>query len=92
VGSINRVTLAITDKLRRNCSDAELREIEAFVKRYQALDVLKRKHAALTLPEQMAAAIQWFKGADPEEARDIAEDIMSHTQLLRKMLNKRGLM
>jgi hypothetical protein len=92
IGSINRATLAISDKLRQNCSPAELKEIEAFVRRYQAIDAHKRKHAALTLPEQMAAAIQWFRDADPEEARAVADDIVAHTQLLRKMLSKRGLL
>ena len=66
MGSINRATLAISDKLRANCSPDELQEIEAWVKRYQTVHALKQKHAALTLPEQMAAAAEWFETASPE--------------------------
>ena len=52
LGSINRATLAISDKLRNNCSPEELAEIESWVKQYQGIDELKNKVAALTLPEQ----------------------------------------
>ena len=92
MGSINRQTMAISDKLRSNCTPAELEEIEAWVKRYQAIDGIKRKHAALTLPEQMATAAEWFAQASPEEARQIADDIMSTTVALRRVLNRRGLL
>ena len=92
MGSINRQTMAISDKLRSNCTPAELEEIEAWVQRYQAIDVIKRKHAALTLPEQMAAAAEWFAHASPDEARQIADDIMSTTVALRRVLNRRGLL
>src|SRR5688572_25504062 len=77
MGSINRATLAISDKLRSNCTPAELEEIEAWVKRYQAIDGIKRQHAAMTLPEQMAAAAEWLEHANPEEARQVADDIMT---------------
>ena len=56
LGSINRASLEVSEKLRQNCTPAELREIEAWVKRHQFVDQLKTRHAALTLPEQMAAA------------------------------------
>jgi len=92
IGSINRATLAISDKLRRNSSDAELMEIEAWVKRYQAVDELKLKHAALTLPEQMATAIRWFETASPVEARQVADDVLTATAGLRRVLNQRGLL
>jgi hypothetical protein len=92
VGSINRVTLAISDRLRENCSREELKEIEAWVKRYQVVDGLKRQHAALTLPEQIAAAGQWFETARAEEARLVADDILTATALLRRTLNRRGLL
>ena len=92
MGSINRQTLAISEKLRKNCSPAELEEIATWVKRYQAIDGIKQKHAALTLPEQMAAAAEWLSHADPEEARQIADDIMSTTVALRRVLNRRGLL
>jgi len=91
-GSINRATLAISNKLRSNCSATELAEIEAWVQRYQALDVLKRKHAALTLPEQMSAATRWLDQASPEEARPVADDILATMTLLRRVLNRRGLL
>ncbi len=92
LGSINRATLAISDKLRGNCSSTELKEIEAWVKRYQAVDELKLKHAALTLPEQMAAATRWLKTASPVEARQVADDILTTTAALRKVLNRRELL
>jgi hypothetical protein len=92
LGSINRSTLAISEKLRSNCSPEELEEIEAWVKRYQAVDGVKRKHAALTLPEQIAAAAEWFAEASPEEARQTADDIMATTAVLRRVLNRRGLL
>ena len=92
VGSINRSTLVISEQLRRNCSSAELQEIEAWVKRYQAVDKLKLRHAALTLPEQLAAATQWFEKATADEARQVAEDSLAAMAVLRKELNKRGLL
>jgi len=92
MGSINRATLAISDKLRSNCTPAELKEIEGWVLRYRAVDGLKRQHAALTLPEQMAAAIHWFENASPEEARPVADDILTTMAMLRRVLNLRGLL
>ncbi len=92
VGSINRATLAISDKLRTSCTPKELEEIKGWVKRYQAVDELKLKHAALTLPEQMAAAIRWFGKASPVEARQVADDILTTTAVLRRVLNRRGLL
>ena len=92
IGSINRATLAISDKLRRNSSDAELMEIEAWVKRYQAVDDLKYKYAALTLAEQIAAAIRWFETATPVEAYQVVDDTLTATTALRKVLSKRGLL
>lgn len=92
LGSINRATLGISDKLRDNCSPEELKEIESWVRRYQAVDELKRKHAALTLPDQMAAAIQWFEEAGADEASQVAEDVLATTAVLRRVLNRRGLL
>lgn len=91
IGSINRATLAISDKLRGNCTPAELEEIEAWVKRYRVVDVIKRQHAALTLPEQIAAAAAWFEQASDEEARPVADDIIATNAMLRRVLNRRGL-
>jgi hypothetical protein len=92
IGSINRATLAISEKLRANCSAEDLKEIQAWVKGYQSVHELKRKHAAVTLPEQLAAATAWFKVASTEEARQIAEDVIAHTAALRRTLAKRGLL
>jgi hypothetical protein len=92
LGSINRATLAISDKLRGNCSAAELKEIEAWVKRYQAVDDLKSKHAALTLPEQVSVAMRWFEKATPVEALPVAEDVLAATAALRRLFNNRGLL
>ena len=91
LGSINRATLAISEKLRQNCTPAELEEIAAWVKRYQAVDGVKRQHAALTLPEQMAAAAAWLDQASPDEARPVADDIMATMVTLRRALHRRGL-
>lgn len=91
-GSINRATLAISDKLRSNCSAEELQEIEGWVKRYQVVDRLKRQHAAMTLPEQMSAASDWLDQASTEEARPVADDILATMALLRRVLNRRGLL
>jgi hypothetical protein len=92
LGSINRATLAVSDKLRANCTPEELEEIEAWVKRYQRVQQLKQKHAALTLPEQLAAAAAWFDSASDEEARQVAEDVITNTAMLRRTLAKRGLL
>jgi hypothetical protein len=91
LGSINRATLAISDKLRSRCSSQELKEIEEWVRRYRTVDDLKQKYAALTLPEQMAAATQWFAQATPEEAHQVADDILATTAMLRRVLHRRGL-
>ena len=92
LGSINRATLAISDKLRASCSEEELKEIEGWVRRYQAVDRLKRQHAALTLPEQMSAATDWLDQAKPEEARPVADDILATMAVMRRVLNRRGLL
>lgn len=92
VGSINRATLGISDKLRENCSPDELAEIAAWVKRHQTVAALKRRHAALTLPEQMVDAIAWFREVGPEEARPAAEEIIATMTTLRRVLNRRGLL
>jgi hypothetical protein len=92
IGSVNRATLAISDQLRKNCSATELKEIEAWVKRYQAVDELKYKYAALTLPEQIGAAIRWFETATPVEAYQVVDDTLTATAALRQVLNKRGLL
>ncbi len=92
VGSINRATLGITDKLRASCSPEELAEIESWVKRHEAVAALKRRHAALTLPEQMADAAEWFSDAAADEARSAADDIIATMAALRRVLNRRGLL
>jgi len=91
IGSINRVKFAVSKKLLGNCSPEELKEIEAWVKRYRAVDDLKHKVAAVTLPEQISAAMKWFKQASAEDAREPAEDALAAIAMLRRMLNKRGL-
>ena len=93
VGSINRATMAISDKLRESCSATELQEIQAWVQRHQAIEKLKHRHAALTLPEQMALATQWFEEGDfdVEEARQAADDIISTMATLRRAFVKREL-
>ncbi|MDH3316247.1 MAG: hypothetical protein OER43_10850 [Gammaproteobacteria bacterium] len=92
LGSINRATLTISEKLREACSHSELEEIEAWVKRYQAVDGMKLQHAALTLPEQMAAAAQWLENANPDAAREVVDDILTATRMLRRVLTRRGLL
>ncbi len=92
VGSINRETLEISDKLRSECSAQELEEIEAWVRRYRSVDDMKRRYAALTLPEQMSVAAQWYKQASPEEARQAADDLLATMAQLRQVLNRRGLL
>ena len=92
MGSINRATLAISDKLRGNCSSTELKEIEAWVKRYQSVDELKYRYAALTLAEQIGVAIRWFETATPVEAFQVVDDTLTATAMLRNVLNKRGLL
>lgn len=91
LGSINRATLAVSERLSASCSPAELREIESWVKRYQLVDGLKRKVAALTLPEQIAVAIEWLDEADDREVAAVAEDLIAATTVLRRALSKRGL-
>jgi hypothetical protein len=81
--------MAISDKLRASCTRAELAEIEAWVKRNQAVNKLKLRHAAVTLPEQLGAAIEWFETADASEAREISDDILSAMRVLRSVLQRR---
>jgi hypothetical protein len=92
IGSINLANLTVTDKLRASCSADELEEIEAWVKHYHGVEELKRKHAALTLPEQIAAATRWFNEAGADEARQIADDVLTASTMLRRVLTKRGLL
>src|SRR5688572_19251677 len=92
VGSINRATLGISGKLRESCSPDELAEIEGWVKRHETVAALKRKHAALTLPEQMADAADWFREAGADEARHAADDVIATMAVLRRVLNWRGLL
>jgi hypothetical protein len=91
LGSINRVTLAVSEKLSAGCSPGELKEIESWVKRYRSVAELKCKVAALTLPEQISAAIEWLDQADDEAVGEIAEDLFAATTVLRRALNERRL-
>jgi hypothetical protein len=91
LGSINRSNLAISEKLSASCSKRELEEIQAWVEHHRSVDDLKRKFAALTLPEQIAAAIEWFTEASPEDAGQIAADVIAATMALRQVIVKRGL-
>ncbi len=91
IGTINRDNLKISDKLKANCSPTELNEIESWVTRYQAVDELKRAHAAATLAEQMALAAEWFANANPEEARQLTDDVLQTWGSLRGILMRREL-
>jgi len=91
LGSINRSNLAISDKLSASCSKRELEEIETWVQHYRAVDDLKRKVAALTLAEQMALAVEWFKQANQEDVAQVAGDVAAAAMILRSTLIKRGL-
>lgn len=91
LGSINRATLVVSEKLAAGCSPGELKEIETRVKRYQSVDELKRKVAALTLPEQISAAIEWLDEADGNEVAEVADDLLAATASLRRALSKRAL-
>ena len=88
MGSINRATMAISNKLRESCSPAELQQVVDWVQRHQSIEKLKNRHAVLTLPEQMAAATQWFEDGDFDvnEARQAADDIMATMAFLRRAL------
>jgi hypothetical protein len=90
IGSINRATLAVSEKLSASCAPAELKEIEAWVKRRHGVDELKRRLAALTLSEQMAAAIEWFEQASEDEVGGLADDLLESTAALRRVLAKRS--
>jgi hypothetical protein len=90
LGSINRATLAISDKLKRNCSEEELNEIKAWVKRHRLVHDLKHRHAALTLAEQIAAAIEWIRRAPNDEVAELADDLLEATGALRRVLAKRS--
>jgi hypothetical protein len=90
IGSINRATLAVSEKLSANCSQAELREIETWVKRHQGVDELKRKVAALTLAEQIAQAIEWFEHAPEDEVAELAGDLLEASGALRRVLARRS--
>jgi len=91
LGSINRATLAISEKLAANCSSGELKEIKAWVTRYQGVGELKSKVVALTLPEQIGTAIAWYEKADLAEAREPAGEVLAAFALLRRVLVKREL-
>jgi len=91
LGSINRANLAVSEKLAANCSPHDLKEIEEWVRRYRRIDQLKQRVAALTLPEQIAAAVQWFERAEAAEAAQPAEDALTAFRILRGVLMKRGL-
>lgn len=89
LGSINRATLQISEKLRANCSTAELEEITVWVERYHKVEALKQKFAAVTLPEQISSAAQWFTGVTvDDESRRIAGEAAQSMAMLRRILNK----
>lgn len=89
LGSINRATLRISDKLHSNCSAAELEEIKVWVERYHDLDALKQQYAALTLPERVAEASKWFADAPADEkTRQIAGEVAQAMAEMRRILNK----
>lgn len=92
LGSINRSNLLVSDNLRQNCSPAEIKEIEAWVKRRRDIDTAKQRLVALTLAEQIATATEWFAQANLEDARDAAEEVLLATSALRRTLDQRGLL
>ncbi|HWQ39837.1 MAG TPA: hypothetical protein VNM24_14745 [Burkholderiales bacterium] len=89
IGSINLARLEIGDKLASNCSAAELKEIENWLKRRRGIEELKAKVAALTLPENISSALKWFAKAPPEEIEEVADDVLVGIRQLRKVLQKR---
>lgn len=90
IGSINRATLAVSERLSANCTPAELKEIEAWVKQRQGVEELKRKVAALTLAEQIAQAIEWIERAPDDEVLELADDLLRASGALRRVLAKRS--
>lgn len=88
VGSINKANLRVSDNLAKACSTAELAEIESWVVRQRSRDILKQEHAAVTLPEQMALAAEWFGTTNSEDTQLLADDIVVAWVDLRTSINK----
>jgi hypothetical protein len=80
---LDRAKMVVGDQLCAACNDAELAQIQDWIDRQQSLSQLKAEYAAETLAEQMHLARKWFKAADPNEVRAIAEEVRAAWASLR---------
>lgn len=92
VGRLERHAMAVGDDLRRECTPAEIAEIEAWIANRSRLEGLREEYAARTLPDQIALAAGWFQRASADEARGVAADLLPEWTRLRVTLKKLNLM
>lgn len=91
LGSINKQSLKLSEKLQASCSEQERKEITSWIKNQKKLDNLKSELAAKTLANQIGKAGEWLAQADKKDAGPVANDIMSNWSRLRGILKKNNL-
>jgi hypothetical protein len=83
----------LSPELKRELTEAEIAEAEAWIEGQHRMNSLKEEFAALTLPESISLASRWFsRNADSPAAAAVIPQLLPALQSLRKMLRKQGLL
>lgn len=89
VGNIPLGKAVIGEELRAKLTEEELIQAKTWIKHQHHTTLLKEELSALTLPETLTLANNWFsRQGDTDAARIAAADILPALQLLRKTINK----
>lgn len=92
VGKLDKADPVVTDKLRKNCTDEELAEIETYLDhRAQNLHDDAVRAGAETLPAQMRAAAEYFRNHGDAQAAVFAGEIKEAWNELKAALRKADL-
>lgn len=93
VGRMSLRDPELSPELKSQLSEAEIAETEAWIEVQHRMNSLKEEFAALTLPESISLARQWFsRNADSLAASTVIPQLLPELQSLRKMLRKKGLL
>jgi tRNA-dihydrouridine synthase len=92
VGRMSLRDPELSPELKRQLTEAEIAEAEAWIEVQHRMNSLKEEFAALTLPETLALASRWFsRNADSPAAAAVIPHLLPELQALHKMLRKKGL-
>ncbi len=93
VGRMSLRDPELSPELKRQLTETEIAEAEAWIKVQHRMNSLKEEFAALTLPESISLASRWFsRNADSLAASTVVPQLLPELQSLRMMLRKKGLL